>query len=486
MSTTQPNKLPEWNTGGANRTEPTTGEKVSGWVANAIAPSAKFNWLMHFAGEWIRWISERFVDGATNADLTIQTPVDEGGDLILAAGDIAVGTGGDTTIRAGAGDNEGGDLLVVGGTNAASDSTGARLQLNGSGTGGSINGGRFSLLGGSAASAGGGDGSDCSIAAGSCADTTAGTGGDLDVSAGSGYTPGQTTIEGGDAVAAINRPGGDLVVASGSGRGTGSADVILKASVAGTTGIAPNLPSEFLRADGAHERLTAAKTLVANGYSNGRGALGITSSATEPVTPAQGDIWHDSRNNVFRVWDGTRWAPWHTLAAQFTGPSQSNQNFTTTPTAFDDRGGVTMSKTFATGTLEIGDRFHILGMSEHGDAEGTERAIFSIQASIDNGSSYQNIAQSAVDKPTGGEHLCVEADVVYRTDAGLNEALTCIGRGWSDDLSPAYSVAMVATHITGFNHAANPLIFRLTANYLSGSPGAAKNWKADLFEIDFR
>jgi hypothetical protein len=173
------------------------------------------------------------------------------------------------------------------------------------------------------------------------------------------------------------------------------------------------------------------------------------------------------------------------MVGQYLGPSQSNQNFGTTITPFDDRDGTTMARTFAAGTLQIGDRLHLIGSSEHGNAEATERAAMVIEISADGGTSYTSIAIVNLNQPTAGATMFCEADVSYVTGT-VNQTLACFGRGWSVDSNIAYAVATRETFVTGVNHAANAIIVRLSAFYVTGAPGAARNWKAGIFEIDLR
>jgi len=108
----QPNKIPTWNTGGLNRTEPTVGDKVTGWTLNDQPPSAYFNWLQYYAGAWLGWLEERVHKGSLENDLIVEglqpDTSGKGGDLTLRAGQAnATGAGGDLTVRAGHADTSG-------------------------------------------------------------------------------------------------------------------------------------------------------------------------------------------------------------------------------------------------------------------------------------------------------------------------------------------------------------------------------------------
>lgn len=48
----QPSKLPEWNSGVANQTEPSAPKKVLGWVVNEAAASSYFNWILYTIYLW--------------------------------------------------------------------------------------------------------------------------------------------------------------------------------------------------------------------------------------------------------------------------------------------------------------------------------------------------------------------------------------------------------------------------------------------------
>lgn len=95
----KPAKVPRWNDGLANQTEPTEGKKDLGWVLDEEPPSSFFNFLQHFTGLWFKWFNQRFFDGGTAFDLEIQgvdadPGVDQdGGDLTLSGGDATGNVG---------------------------------------------------------------------------------------------------------------------------------------------------------------------------------------------------------------------------------------------------------------------------------------------------------------------------------------------------------------------------------------------------------
>lgn len=55
---TKPASLPAWNTGGANNTEPSAGEKVSGWTVGQQPPSSYFNWWQKLTYEWTAYLDD--------------------------------------------------------------------------------------------------------------------------------------------------------------------------------------------------------------------------------------------------------------------------------------------------------------------------------------------------------------------------------------------------------------------------------------------
>jgi len=55
---TKPTSVPIWNTGTANRTEPSAGKKVLGWIIGEEPPSSYFNWLQGLTGDWLQYLSD--------------------------------------------------------------------------------------------------------------------------------------------------------------------------------------------------------------------------------------------------------------------------------------------------------------------------------------------------------------------------------------------------------------------------------------------
>lgn len=52
----QPTQDPAWNTGGANRVDPPSGQKTSGWTVNQAPPSSYFNWWMNLVYQWCLYL----------------------------------------------------------------------------------------------------------------------------------------------------------------------------------------------------------------------------------------------------------------------------------------------------------------------------------------------------------------------------------------------------------------------------------------------
>lgn len=49
--------MPEWNTGGTNRLEPSAGEIAAGFALNAAPASSKENWWRWKVGEWLKYLN---------------------------------------------------------------------------------------------------------------------------------------------------------------------------------------------------------------------------------------------------------------------------------------------------------------------------------------------------------------------------------------------------------------------------------------------
>lgn len=99
-----PANVPAWNTGGANRTEPSAGKKVLGWVVAEPVDSSFFNWWMFTAYSWILWlqgiqdesltwtIQQQFTESITVKRTTPGNALSVTGE-VLVTGTVAAGAG---------------------------------------------------------------------------------------------------------------------------------------------------------------------------------------------------------------------------------------------------------------------------------------------------------------------------------------------------------------------------------------------------------
>lgn len=55
---TKPTNLAAWNTGGANNTEPSAGEKITGWTVGQAPPSSYFNWWQRLVWQWLVYLDD--------------------------------------------------------------------------------------------------------------------------------------------------------------------------------------------------------------------------------------------------------------------------------------------------------------------------------------------------------------------------------------------------------------------------------------------
>ena len=275
----RPTKVPEWNTGGSNRTEPTSGEKVTGWALDDQPPSSYFNWLQYYAGAAIEWLYERMNDGANEEDLTIAAlQPDSSGD--------------------------GGDLLLTSGTPNTSGNAG-RIELR-SGLGGTIgDGGEIQLnAGGSVNDAGGA----VEINAG---DSTNDQGGAVEINAGdsTGTDGGAVDINAGDA-SGTDQNGGGITLDAGDGTGTGFSRVTVNCATAGAgSGSGVNSAETYIQANGEFENVAIKKYLVAQNTAAvdpTRGNMRLQ-PRVQPTTPAAGDVYYDSSTKQVGVYTGARY-----------------------------------------------------------------------------------------------------------------------------------------------------------------------------------
>lgn len=112
---TKPTILPEWNTGGANRTEPSPTRKVLGFTLGERPPGGYFNHLFHWTYKWIEYLK----DGAFSGNHSIAGDLNVTGALtgtgVLKHGDKT------RTLNAWALERDGGWVVVAGGIQATTD-----------------------------------------------------------------------------------------------------------------------------------------------------------------------------------------------------------------------------------------------------------------------------------------------------------------------------------------------------------------------------
>lgn len=122
MPFTKPTTLPEWNSGGLNRVEPSGGEKALGWEDSQTPPSSYFNWLLWIIYQWLGWLKENTESGVS---LIANWFAIDGGLLTLFPSGYQ--------INAVASSTDGTVLVAVGGASLGSAASLARSS-NGGGT----------------------------------------------------------------------------------------------------------------------------------------------------------------------------------------------------------------------------------------------------------------------------------------------------------------------------------------------------------------
>lgn len=110
----QPTNTPRWNTAGANRTDPPSGQKDSGFVASSPLVSAYLNWLLFNIYEWVLYLKNLTTEALTwtvlqtfNVGIVVTTSV-VNGDAVTATGN---GTGSAVKGTAGAAGGYGGRFI---------------------------------------------------------------------------------------------------------------------------------------------------------------------------------------------------------------------------------------------------------------------------------------------------------------------------------------------------------------------------------------
>jgi len=332
-----PAKLPIWNTGGSNRTEPTAGEKVTGWAIDDEPPSSYFNWLQYYAGAWFTWLSERVNKGSGEHDLVVRalqpdTPGTGGKVLISSGAANTSGDGGDIELRAALGHfGEGGTIDINAGNSAA-------------GVGGFVN-----------------------IIAGDGGGTN--EGGDVNIAAGAGddFQGGDIGLTGGAADGTDN-DGGNVGLIAGDSTGTGGSIIYFRVAEAGASGTGANVATEVCRFDGraAQKYMRLRRHLRFETASDtGRGDFQLTAKA-QPTAPVTGDTYLDNGSNQARVHDSVGY---RALSPAYGVPFGSSFNATdaASEVAFTDTGPTPVLYTIPANYLSTGSRIKIwLGLSRLG------------------------------------------------------------------------------------------------------------------------
>lgn len=295
-----PTKIPIWNTGGSNRTEPLTGEKTSGWAVDDEPPSSYFNWLQYYTGAWLTWLSERITKGTLEHDL-----------IVSALPPAASGDGGDLTLS-GADANTSGDggVVVINGGDAAGSNSGGDVDINGGD--GDSGAGDVSITGGDAATTG--RGGIITVTAGAGGDGW--EGGDIDVKAGASTNAnaGDVTIEGGDS-SGTDRAAGEVGIKTGESTGTAAGLIALSVAESESggsgSGSYTNAPVEYLRLLGASgaKHVRSERFLVVDNPTSVdplRGQAKLFPKA-EPTNPSEGDLYPDEDMHQLAFHNGTRY-----------------------------------------------------------------------------------------------------------------------------------------------------------------------------------
>ena len=79
----KPSVLPRWNTDLSNQTDPSSGQKDSGWTVDQPAVSSYFNWLFYTIYLWLQWIDAGIL---TAVSMVTSGVVTVGGLLTASAG----------------------------------------------------------------------------------------------------------------------------------------------------------------------------------------------------------------------------------------------------------------------------------------------------------------------------------------------------------------------------------------------------------------
>lgn len=291
----QPTKIPIWNTGGSNRTEPAAGEKVTGWVVDDQPPSSYFNWLQYYAGAWLTWLSQRVLKGTNEVDL-----------IVNALTPDSPGAGGNLSLKAADGATSGGSLTMSAGDTTSSGPGGGMTVTLGTGN---TSGGSFVLTAGDGDTAGGG----ITLTAGD--NTNSGSGGAVAISAGDSVdaTGGDVVINSGD-TSGTDRNAGSAVVNTGLSTGTAGAvfDVNVSESESGGSGSGTytNARALYCRMSGNSGAMNIQLNRflrLDNSSDSTRGSMRTIGKSSDPSAPSAGDIHYHTGLKQLAVNNGTRY-----------------------------------------------------------------------------------------------------------------------------------------------------------------------------------
>lgn len=79
----KPTEIPEWNSGGTNRTTPTGGQKAAGIASGETSNSSRMNWVLYWLYQWVVWLDAGVLTGVSYVASGIVTV---GGLLTASAG----------------------------------------------------------------------------------------------------------------------------------------------------------------------------------------------------------------------------------------------------------------------------------------------------------------------------------------------------------------------------------------------------------------
>ena len=88
----KPTTLPAWNTDETNNTEPSAGQKATGWEPNQQGVSDYMNWWMFLVYQWTQYLNDGELQGDVTIDgtLTVERSVPGLAPIITAVGNVAI------------------------------------------------------------------------------------------------------------------------------------------------------------------------------------------------------------------------------------------------------------------------------------------------------------------------------------------------------------------------------------------------------------